>query len=145
MKRFDKFGIIRNVSSSWLGLLVNVATGIIISPYILHRLGDDAFGLWVLVFAITGYYGLFDFGIRSSVVRYVAKYSAVSDEEHLNKIINTSLFCYSCVGLFLLALTITGSFFVDRIFQVPPSFLNTARILFLIVGGSLSIGFPFAV
>ena len=68
MKHSEKSGIIKNVSSSWLGLLVNVATGIIISPYILHKLGDDAFGLWVLVFAITGYYGLFDFGIRSSEV-----------------------------------------------------------------------------
>lgn len=145
MKHLDKLGIIRNVGSSWLGLLVNVATGIVISPYILHHLGDDAFGLWVLVFAITGYYGLFDFGIRSSVVRYVAKYSAVSDREHLNKIINTSLFSYSCVGLVLLALTLLGSFFVDKIFHVPTAFLGTARILFLIVGGSLAVGFPFAV
>ena len=145
MKRLDKLGIIKNVSSSWLGLLVNVATGIIISPYILHKLGDDAFGLWVLVFAITGYYGLFDFGIRSSVVRYVAKYSAVGDREHLQKIINTSLFSYSCVGLFLFTLTVIGSFFVDKFFRVPPEFLATARILFLIVGGSLSVGFPFAV
>lgn len=145
MKRLDKLGIIKNVSSSWLGLLVNVATGIIISPYILHKLGDDAFGLWVLVFAITGYYGLFDFGIRSSVVRYVAKYSAVGDRDHLQTIINTSLFSYSCLGFFLLTLTIIGSSLVDRIFRVPPDFLGTARMLFLIVGGSLSIGFPFAV
>ena len=145
MKRLDKLGIIKNVSSSWLGLLVNVVTGIIISPYIVHKLGDDAFGLWVLVFAITGYYGLFDFGIRSSVVRYVAKYSAIGDRDHLQKIINTSLFSYSCVGLFLLTLTVIGSFFVDKFFRVSPEFLATARILFLIVGGSLSVGFPFAV
>jgi O-antigen/teichoic acid export membrane protein len=145
MMRFDKAGIIKNVSSSWLGLIVNVVTGIIISPYILHRLGDDAFGLWVLVFAITGYYGLFDFGIRSSVVRFVAKYSAVGDQEQLNRIVNTSLLSYGCLGLFLLGLTAIGTFFVDRIFHVPVAYVGTARILFFIVGSSLAVGFPFAV
>ena len=74
--KFDKRQILRNVGSSWFALGVNVLVGIFLSPYILHRLGDDAFGLWILIFSVTGYYGLFDLGIRSSIVRYVAKYSA---------------------------------------------------------------------
>jgi O-antigen/teichoic acid export membrane protein len=145
MKRFDKGGILKNVSSSWLGLAVNVATGLVISPYILHKLGDDAFGLWVLVFAITGYYGLFDFGVRSSVIRYVAKFKAVEDQEHIHQLVNTTLFSYSCVGALLLAVTVLGSLYVDRIFHVQPAYVGTARILFLMVGGSLAVGFPLAV
>jgi O-antigen/teichoic acid export membrane protein len=74
--RFDKTQILRNVGSSWFALGVNVMVGIFLSPYIIHHLGDDAFGLWVIIFSVTGYYGLFDLGIRSSIVRYVAKYSA---------------------------------------------------------------------
>src|SRR5437763_3498796 len=119
MKKFDKRSIVKNVGSSWLGLAVNVAVGIVVSPYILHKLGDDAFGLWVLVFAITGYYGLFDFGIRSSVVRYVAKFNAVNDREHLDQIINTSLFSYSCVGFLLLLLTLVGALLIQKLFHVP--------------------------
>jgi O-antigen/teichoic acid export membrane protein len=145
MMSFDKAGIIKNVSSSWLGLAVNVVTGLIISPYILHRLGDEAFGLWVLVFAITGYYGLFDFGVRSSVIRYVAKFKALDDQEHLNRLVNTTLVSYSCIGGLLLVLTFVGSLFVSRIFNVHPAYAGTARILFLMVGGSLALGFPLAV
>jgi O-antigen/teichoic acid export membrane protein len=145
MQRFDKAGFIKNVSSSWLGLAVNVVTGLIISPYILHKLGDEAFGLWVLVFAITGYYGLFDFGVRSSVVRYVAKFTAVDDREHLNRLVNTTLFSYSCVAAILLVLTALGGLFVDRLFHVHADYERTAQILFLMVGGSLSLGFPLAV
>jgi len=70
MKQLDKVEILKNVGSSWFALGVNVLVGIFLSPYILHRLGDEAFGLWVLIFSITGYYGLFDLGIRSSIVRY---------------------------------------------------------------------------
>src|SRR6476646_5262171 len=105
MKHLDKIEIVKNVASGWFGFVVNVATGLLLSPYILHRLGDDAFGLWVLVFAITGYYGLFDFGIRSSVIRYVARYRAVDNQEDLSSLVNTALFIYSCVGFVLLIIT----------------------------------------
>ena len=76
MHKWEKIQIIKNVGSSWFALGLNVLVGIFLSPFILHRLGDAAFGLWVLIFSITGYYGIFDFGIRSLIVRYVSKYTA---------------------------------------------------------------------
>src|SRR5438045_6525678 len=116
MKKLDKVEILKNVGSSWCALGVNVLVGLFLSPYILHRLGDDAFGLWVLIFSITGYYGLFDLGIRSSIIRYVAKYSAVDDHEHLNRLINTAMFAYSGIGLICLTITFIGSYHVDSWF-----------------------------
>ena len=65
-----------NVLSSGGGLVVNIAVGFFLSPFVLHHLGDDAFGLWILIFSLTGYYGIFDFGIRSSLIRYVSKFQA---------------------------------------------------------------------
>jgi len=145
MKKFDKIEILKNVGSSWVALGVNVLVGIVLSPYILHHLGDEAFGLWVLIFSVTGYYGLFDLGIRSSIVRYVAKYSAVNDDEQLNHLINTAMFAYSGIGLVCLAITCIGTFYVDSWFSVAPAFLQTARWLFLMVGASVALGFPLGV
>src|SRR6266700_909172 len=105
VKYLEKIALMKNIGSSWLGLAVNIATGIVISPYILHKLGDEAFGLWVLVFSVTGYYGLFDLGIRSSIVRYVAKYSARADHNQLNRLVNTAFFTYSAIGIICLLLT----------------------------------------
>ena len=65
----EKLQIIKNVGSTWFSTGLNILIGVFMSPFILHRLGDTAFGLWVLVFSLTGYYGIFDFGIRSSLVR----------------------------------------------------------------------------
>ncbi|HKD03125.1 MAG TPA: flippase [Terriglobales bacterium] len=145
MKTFSKTEILKNVGSSWFALGINVLVGIFISPYILHHLGDDAFGLWVLIFSVTGYYGLFDLGIRSSIVRYVAKYSAVDDHEQLNRLISTALTSYSAVCLVCLLLTGVGAFFVSSLFRVSPDFLVTARWLFLMVGASVALGFPLGV
>ena len=140
-----KVRALKNVVSSWGGLAVNIAVGFFLSPFILHHLGDDAFGLWVLIFSFTGYYGIFDFGIRSSLVRYVSKFQATGDKEELARLINTSLFSYTCLCLILLIPTFVGSFYVDRMFHVPAGFLRDARILFLMVGGSLALGFPLGI
>jgi O-antigen/teichoic acid export membrane protein len=68
----QKREIIKNVSSSWFSLGINILVGIFLLPFILHRLGNAAYGAWVLVFSVTGYYGLFDLGVRSSIIRYVS-------------------------------------------------------------------------
>jgi O-antigen/teichoic acid export membrane protein len=140
-----KIRVLKNAVSSWAGLAVNVAVGFFLSPFILHRLGDDAFGLWVLVFSLTGYYGLFDFGIRSSLIRYVSKFQATGDRSQLAQLINTTLFTYTCLGIALMVPTVLGSIYVDRLFHVPLAFLKDARILFFMVGSSLALGFPLGV
>jgi O-antigen/teichoic acid export membrane protein len=82
-----------------VGAATNVLVGIFLSPFILHRLGDAAYGIWVLIFSVTGYYGMFDLGIRSSIIRYVSKYIATGDKEKLAQFVNTALFSYTGIGL----------------------------------------------
>ena len=139
MRRIEIF---KNVSSSWFGLGVNILVGIFLSPVILHHLGDTAYGIWILIFSVTGYYGLFDLGIRSSVVRYVSTYTATNDQEGLAKLINTSLATYAAIGAVAVVVTLGCSLFVDRIFRIPADFLPTARLLFLMVGTAVALGFP---
>ena len=140
-----KIDILKNVGSSWFSLGINIIIGFFLSPFILHRLGDAAFGIWVLIFSITGYYGIFDLGIRSSVIRYISKFTAVEDKEGLAKFFNTSLATYTCIGLAATLVTFIGSYFVDSMFHIPPDFLHTARWLFLIVGLSVALGFPLGI
>ena len=137
--------ILKNVSSSWFSLGVNILVGIFLSPFILHRLGDTAYGIWILIFSVTGYYGLFDLGIRSSVVRYVSTFTATNDQEGLAKLINTSLATYATIGVVAMVVTLVSSLFVDRIFRIPADFLSTARLLFLMVGTAVALGFPIGV
>jgi O-antigen/teichoic acid export membrane protein len=142
MRKFEKQQIIKNVSSSWFSLGINVVVGFLLSPFILHRLGDTAFGIWVLIFSVTGYYGLFDLGIRSSIVRYVSKFTATGDRGELAKLINTSLFTYSCIGVLSMVVTVVVASQVDRMFHIPAEFMATARWLLLMVGASVALGFP---
>src|SRR3989441_4164705 len=134
MKRFEKLAVLKNVGSSWSSLGANILVGVFLSPYIVHRLGDEAYGVWVLIFSLTGYYGIFDLGIRSSIIRYVAKYAALEHRDQLNRLVNTAMIAYLGVGLLTMSITGVGSFYLSSIFRVPTAFLATARLLFLMVG-----------
>jgi len=142
MLKFEKRQIIKNIGSSWFALGVNIAIGIFLSPFILHRLGDSAFGLWVLIFSITGYYGLFDLGIRSSIVRYVSKYLATGSAEDMARLINTSLFGYTCIGMVCLAVTAVLAFYVNTFFHIPAALQSSSPLLIWMVGVSVALGFP---
>jgi len=137
-----KSEIIKNVSSSWFSLSVNILVGIFLSPFILHRLGNTAYGAWVLAFSVTGYYGLFDLGIRSSVIRYVSTYTSTNDIEGLSKLINTSLAGYTVIGAAAMMVTLVVSMYLGSLFRMPADFLPTARVLFLMVGTAVALGFP---
>jgi O-antigen/teichoic acid export membrane protein len=145
MRKFEKRQILKNVGSSWSALATNVVVGIFLSPFILHRLGDAAFGIWVLIFSVTGYYGLFDLGIRSSIIRYVSKYTATGDKEKLTQFVNTALFSYTGIGVVSMVLTATLSSSIEHLFKIPPGMHSQARLLLLIVGASVSLGFPLGV
>ena len=145
MKRPQKIAILKNVGSSWFALGLNILVGLFLSPYMLHHLGDEAFGLWVLIFSITGYYGLFDLGIRSSIIRYVAKYSSLADDGELNRLVNTALFTYSGIGTVAILTTIAISLYMGSIFRISGTSLHVARWLLLMVGSAAAVSFPLGV
>ena len=145
MLKLEKRQILKNVGSSWSALAINVMVGIFLSPFILHHLGDTGFGVWVVIFSVTGYYGLFDLGIRSSIIRYVSKYTATDDRKNLAHFVNTALFSYTCIGVVSMALTFMLSTSVERLFKIPPEMHSQARLLLLMVGASVSLSFPLGV
>jgi O-antigen/teichoic acid export membrane protein len=136
---------VKNVSATWLGLLIHALTGFFLSPFILHKLGDEGFSLWVLVFAFTGYFGLLDLGIRSSIVKYTAKFMATGDTDRLSRYLSTSMAFYAAIGVVILFATTAGYVYLDVLFRIPAGLLPTARMLLLLSGTGIAITFPLTV
>ncbi len=137
--------LLRGVSTRWLRLGTGVLVGIFLTPFVLHRLGDEGWGLYVLVFSLTGYFGLFDLGITASVQRYVAWFVARNEDENVNRYVNTAFFIYCLVGIVTLVITMIGTVYVDHIFRVAPAYHQSAQWLFLIVGTGVALGFPLGI
>jgi O-antigen/teichoic acid export membrane protein len=136
---------VKNVTATWLCLLVHALTGFFLSPFILHRLGDEAFSLWILVFAFTGYFGLLDLGIRSSIVKYTAKFIATDDREHLSRYLSTSMAFYTAIAIVILFATTAGFFYLHLLFKISDNLLGSARMLLLLSGAGMAVTFPLTV
>src|SRR5438874_9616973 len=76
--------ILRAVTTSWVAVIANASVGIFLTPYVLHRLGDEAFGVWILTTNLVGYYGILDAGVRSAIIRYVSRHKR--SEEHTSEL-----------------------------------------------------------
>jgi O-antigen/teichoic acid export membrane protein len=60
-------------------LTVTRASAIVAVPIVLHGLGPDLYAVWVLAGALVMIQSLFDLGVASAVVRYVALAAAAAD------------------------------------------------------------------
>ncbi|MBU4221448.1 MAG: oligosaccharide flippase family protein [Euryarchaeota archaeon] len=132
--------IIRNTffniaGGSW-GLLIKI----LLTPFILHYIGTERFGIWALVLLFTGYFALFDMSIGTAVIRYISSYYAKRDFRSINKVLNSALLFYAIAGI----LSCVVAFFlikwaVENILHIPSPLLNEAN--FVLTGGVLIFAF----
>ena len=66
----------RNTTWNYIGFAFNLAANFVLFPYVVHRLGDAAAGIWLLLGSVTGYMGLLELGIVPSLTQWIAAASA---------------------------------------------------------------------
>ena len=91
--------ILRNSFSNWSSYLVTAVVGFMLTPIVVQSLGNTRYGLWTLVLSITGYFGLLDLGIRSSVSRFLTRHLALNDQTGLNRTASTAFVILACGGI----------------------------------------------
>lgn len=127
MSRGKKFVV--NVIWNWVGVVVSLFIGFFISPYLIRRLGPEAYGIWSLTFALVEYYWFFDLGFRSATTKYVAHYQATGEPDKVREVINTGLFYLTLVAVGILALLGVLLPWIERFFNIPPTWQGGFRIL----------------
>ena len=137
-RRRDRF--MKNVLWSWLGVAASVITGIWLSPYIIHKLGDEAFGIWTLVFAFLEYYWLLDLGFRSATLKYAAHYRATGEDDKVNEVVNTGLAYSVAIAALMLILTFTLSGYASRFFRISAEYRIVFTALVAMVGSGWAVG-----
>lgn len=137
--------IIKNVTSNWASIIVGALIAFVLAPVTVRALGNVYYGVWTLLMQLTGYLWLFDFGVRESVVKYVAQYESADDREQIQATVATAVSIYGIVSLITLALTIALAAALPYVFTIPPDAVATARITTLFVGGTVAQYFVFNV
>src|SRR5258705_12511005 len=93
-----------NVLWGWLGVGVNLLVGVVLSRYMVRKLGAERYGLWALVFSILDNFWFFDLGLNTAVTNFCATYAARKEPDKINELINTALFYFFILGAGLICL-----------------------------------------
>ena len=67
--------------NGWLLALAFFAT-----PFIVHRLGVDLYGILTLVGIAIGYFAFLELGLGYAMVKYISQYLATVEEEKIRKL-----------------------------------------------------------
>jgi O-antigen/teichoic acid export membrane protein len=124
---------VKNVIWNWMGVGANLATGLIISPYLIRKLGAEAYGIWAISVALIEYYVFLDLGFRSATVKYVAHYWATKEPGKLNEVINTALTYVAIAAALIFAVAAGGAHYLNRFFQISPAYREDFVVLLTLI------------
>jgi O-antigen/teichoic acid export membrane protein len=126
--------IVRNVVFNWMGTLASLGVGFFLAPFILHRLGDVAYGVWVLAISVVSYLSLLDFGMQSSVLRFVSKGRTQGDHASASEALSAALWVRLQISAVILILCVVLSSAFAVVFKVPAALATDARIAIMLIG-----------
>jgi O-antigen/teichoic acid export membrane protein len=135
----------KNIFSSWSSFAVRALLVFLVNPFIIHTLGNDRYGVWILAISIINYMTILDLGLKQSLIRYISMYLGLDDYERVNSVLNTAFLLYIIIALIAVVLTFILSFFTMSLFRIPPEFLPQARIVLIIIGLSTALNLAMTV
>jgi O-antigen/teichoic acid export membrane protein len=132
----------RNALGVYAVYAAAIASGLVVTPIVIHSLGKSAFGVWTFIGAVTIYLSVLDFGLGPSVVRFAAEAQGRGSADDVNAVASTGLALYGLIGLVTLPLGIALAFIVPLAVSAPHDLVWPARITTLLVVLSLALRFP---
>jgi len=128
-----------NALSNWGALVVSAVSGFFLSPFIVHGIGNDAYGAWALIGSLVSYLGLLDLGVRSAVTRYVAADTSTSRHAETSRLVSTALTFFIVAGAASVAVggafTLWGLPHVD----MPGELLEPTQVAVLLASSGVAI------
>ena len=125
-------------------IVLQVMVSFFMMPFIISHLGKELYGVWILIAAFVGYYGLLDFGIGGAVTRFMSRAIGAGHREKIRYYASSAFFVLSCAGLGIITISILASFLSSYFIQD-----NDKLILFrtsvIILGLSIGVSFPLRV
>jgi O-antigen/teichoic acid export membrane protein len=135
-------GVVLNTLTNYANKILTLGVWFFLTPFLVRKLGDSEYGLWILVGSVVAYGTLLDLGIAPAVTKYVAEYRARGQVDQARGLVATALWLYTGLGLlaFLLSLILAPLF--PHLFAVPADQATTAVWLVVLSGLGLAVALP---
>lgn len=128
---------------SYVSIILTTTIGLMMTPFIIRTLGDSEFGLYTLIGALVSYFGIMDFGLNNTIVRFIARYRAKKDKEGEENFLATTMLIYCFISVLVIIAGTIMYFNLELFFKkLTPVEMEKAKTMFVIVIFNLAIGLP---
>lgn len=86
--------LLRNAVFGGAARFVTLLVGLVLTPYLLARLGPERFGIWALATVVAGSLGLFDLSFKTGFVKHLAETLALKDHKGFSSVVTTGFVTY---------------------------------------------------
>lgn len=133
----------KGAAISYVAIFLNIAAGLLYTPWMVRQIGVSDYGLYALVGAFLTYF-IMDFGLGSAIARFVARARAKNDDAGVTRLISTTTRIYLAIdGIIALALCVTF-FFLSGIFsEFTPEEIHKFKVIYCVAGLFSIFSFPF--
>ena len=129
----------RNAIFNGMGSVMGMAVGFFLSPFILHRLGNLEYGVWVLAVSVVGYLNMLDFGMQSSVIRFVSQGHAKGEHESASEAASAALWVRLQISVLAMVLSGIIAAVFPHVFSVPPQLARSAQEAVMLIGCTTAV------
>lgn len=105
----DVPSLARNTAFNVAASMVNLGVGLVLSPVLLTALGLERFGLWSLLWAITGSMGLLDLRLAAAITPLAAMAWAQEAHDRVARLVSAGLVFYVALGLMEVGAALIGT------------------------------------
>lgn len=109
-----------------------------LTPYIVSHLGLERFAVWSIVFVLTGYISLTDFGIREGFTPFLSRAWERQEKTEINSIASIGFFFYLFFSLLFVGLVAVLGPILLSFLKIPASFQQEGY--FALLGASIVFG-----
>jgi len=134
--------MVRSIFSNWLGLVVMGVTSVILTPILIHGLGDYYYGVWILVASAVDYYGMLDLGMRPALFRMVAWSKGADDAIAMHETLLSALAFTVGVGFCVLVLSLLLIPVLPDFFRLSGTGRQIFPWLMILLGLNVAGAFP---
>ena len=128
---------------SYLTIFLTNGIGLVLTPFMIHELGDSEYGLYTLIGSLIGYISVLDFGLNNTIIRFVSKYRALEDKKGEENFLATTMIIYGVISTLVGIAGVFIFFNLESIFtKLTVEEIEKAKIMFTILIFNLAITLP---
>jgi O-antigen/teichoic acid export membrane protein len=140
-----KSSIVKNVTSGWVERIISIGSVLVITPILISHLGKEQYGIWIAIGQGAGLLILLDFGVSSSISRFVSRNLALRNNDENDRVISTAMIILVIGCFFILLITVGLSPIVPSLFKINENYNEIAILVFILTGLNVALIFPFRV